>query len=344
MDINDRFHRLPEQNGLANGPFVDGALRSRPHPHVTVELIKYWRLLRRHLWLIGCLTIAAMALSVAYNKLLVTPLYQAQAVITPVPPDQDMSQISGMGGMLDSGGGGLASMLMGTSDNDLVSERDIAILNSFDFTNGLVRRYGAAKLMDPADASQLHGMSPWKIYQTINGELNTDYDYKTGNLTLSYVLPDREQARQVLGYYLEALRERLRSEEVKTAAAAADSLKEEVTHTSDSLLQAQLYELMARQIQREKLAQVQADFAFKLVEPPMTPDARYSPHVIRSAAFAGFVALFLICAGIIVREWLAHAHAHLNAQAGLPLHVNDPALREATQPAEAERFVFPHKA
>ncbi len=344
MDINDRSRRLPDQNGLADGLRVDGMPHSGPHPHLTIELIKYWRLLRRYWWLIAGVTLAAMVLITLVNLYLVTPLYQAQAVITPVPPDQDISQISGMGGMFDSGGGGLASMLMGTSDNDLVSERDIAILNSFDFTNSLAQRYGAAKLMDPADAHQLPGMSRWKIYQTINGGLDTEYDYKTGNLMLSYVLPNREQARQVLGYYLEALRERLRSQEVQAAAAAADSLKDEIAHTPDSLLQAQLYELLARQIQREKLAQVQADFAFKLIEPPMTPDARFSPHVTRSALFAGFVALLLICAGIIVREWLAHAHAHLNAQTRLPLRLGDSVSREQSAPTEAERFVFPHKA
>jgi len=95
----------------------------------------------------------------------------------------------------------------------------------------------------------------------------------------------------VLGWYLEALRERLRSQEVQSAALAAKSLEDEISRTSDSLLQSQLYELLARQIQREKLSQVEADFAFKVIEPPVVPDAKFSPHVARAAMLTGLLVL-----------------------------------------------------
>ena len=112
---------------------------------------------------------------------------------------------------------------------------------------------------------------------------STEYDFKSGNLTLYFMDPSPDEAQKVLGYYLDSLREKLRNEEVQAGASAAASLEEEVRKSSDALLQTQLYELMARQIQREKMAEVQSDFAFKLVEPPVVPDNYYAPKARHNA-------------------------------------------------------------
>lgn len=333
METSNPFPGFPDLNGsLGNG----GPHPLSSHPHVTVELLKYLKLFRRHAVLILGVTFAAMVLIVVFDEFVAIKLYQAQAIITPVPPDQDMSQIGGgLEDMLGGGGGdGLASMLMGTSDNELVSERDIAILNSFDFTNNLVKHYKVAQFLfdhegiDPAKAT------PWRNYRRINDRFQADYDYKSGNVELSFIDSSQERARQVLAWYLEALREGLRSQEVQSAAVAAKSLEDEVSQTSDSLLQNQLYELLARQIQREKLAQVEADFAFKVIEPPVVPDSKYSPHVTRAGIATGAITFFLMCIIVLVREWLMHAHAHLNALGAKVVPLADSIERDETKPRE----------
>ncbi|SRR5579875_575141 len=338
MDTINSFPRLSDSNG-AQLPAHPGHPGPAAHPHLSIEVLKYFKILSRHKRLIIGLTLAAVILTGLYLEFLATRLYQAQAIITPVPPDQDLSQIGGgLEDMLGGGSGGLASMLMGTSDNELVSERDIAILNSFDFTNTLIKRYNLATYLLSGDGDNLAKMTPWKKYEYINGRFGTSYDYKGGNLELTFIDSSPERARQVLTWYLDALRERLRSQEVQSAAIAAKSLEEEISRTSDSLLQSQLYELLARQIQREKLAQVEADFAFKIIEPPVVPDARYSPRVTRSSLLAGIGVLLLVCLTIVVREWLMHAHAHLTAAAIVPL--TNPVEHDdgGREPAVAERI------
>jgi hypothetical protein len=109
------------------------------------------------------------------------------------------------------------------------------------------------------------------------------------------------------------LRDKLRNEAVTTAGAAALSLQDEIRRTPDALLQNQLYELMAHQIQREKLAQVQANFAFKVIEPPVVPDHYYAPSARHAATLSGALVFVVLCGFIILREWLAAAHAHLAA-------------------------------
>jgi hypothetical protein len=345
MDATNSFQRLSDSNGvqLSVHPNYPGPAM---HPHLSVEVLKYLKILGRHKRLIIGLTLAAVILTGLDMEFLATRLYQAQAIITPVPPDQDMSQIGGgLEDMLGGGGGGLASVLMGTSDNELVSERDIAILNSFDFTNTLVKRYNVATFLFTDKGANPAEMTPWKTYERINGQFGSSYDYKGGNLELTFIDSSPERARQVLTWYLEALRERLRSQEVQGAAIAAKSLQEEISRTSDSLLQNQLYELLARQIQREKLAQVEADFAFKVIEPPVVPDARYSPHVTRSSILAGIIVLFLVCLTIVVREWLMHAHAHLKAATGAIVPLTDPVEHDdgRREPAVAGERIRLHR-
>jgi hypothetical protein len=115
------------------------------------------------------------------------------------------------------------------------------------------------------------------------------------------------EAQRVLGFYLDSLRDKLRNEEVQAGASAAASLEEEVRKSSDALLQTQLYELMARQIQRQKIAEVQSDFAFKVVEPPVVPDNYFSPKARHNATLAASITLALVCIWILASDFIRRA-------------------------------------
>jgi hypothetical protein len=143
-------------------------------------------------------------------------------------------------------------------------------MESYDFGLDLIQRHNLVPVLTQGRAisGSPAAPGPWRLHLNLNSRFSSEYDYRTGNLTLYFIDPDRGTAQRILAYYLERLRDRLRNEAVREASAAAGSLAEEVGKTPDAPLQNQLYELMARQIQREKLAQVKADFAFKIVEPP----------------------------------------------------------------------------
>src|SRR5262249_55461793 len=116
-----------------------------------------------------------------------------------------------------------------------------------------------------------------------------------------------DEAERILGYYVDDLREKLRSREVQSAGAAIESMKAEARGTSDALLQAQLYELIAKQMQQLRLAQVEADFAFTVLEPPAAPDKPYSPDVLLYSSIAGFLALIIAAGVALFREALCKA-------------------------------------
>ncbi|HVC44919.1 MAG TPA: Wzz/FepE/Etk N-terminal domain-containing protein [Candidatus Binataceae bacterium] len=316
--------------GWANG--YGHRQRLSESQHAAVELLRYWSVLWRRRWLIGGLTIA-VALGVGlYVRLGAVKWYRAMAVVTPVAPGEELDSQIGenpLGGM--SGLGALFGV-GGPGDNVVTAERYITIMQSYNFGVGLARRNALTSALAGAQAATI---TPWQLHMLMNARFSTEYDYRTGNLTLYFLDPRPARARAILGLYLQSLRDQLRGEVTQTASAAALSLQGEINRTPDALLQNQLYELMARQLQREKLAQVQADFAFKVVEPPVVPDHYYLPSARGQATLWGLVMLGLLSGFFIAREWLAAARSHLAADefAARELAAYETALRERGQVA-----------
>lgn len=254
--------------GNGRAPYVSDA------KHAAVELLRYAMLLRRRWRVIAGVTLGVTFAIAIYVKFLAHQVWRAETMITPVSPMESAQNEAG-GGMMDSlsGGGGLASLFgfASQSDNAVIAQRYITIMSSYAFTMSLVDRYHLDRMIIEERGGHSKPFTRWLLYKEIGGRFSYVYDYKSGNLSLYFLDRDPGQAKRVLGFYLENLRDKLRNEGVRSASEAAQSLQEEISKTSDSLLQSQLYDLLARQIQRAKLAQVQADFAFKVIDPPFAP-------------------------------------------------------------------------
>ncbi len=267
-----------------------------------------WNSARRRLALILGLALCGAVASYIAAEFLMTRYYQATALIRPVP-----SQSSPMiGGILGGAAGSVSSLgavgvlggLVGRLDSqDDKAQEYISILNSYQFTMALLKRYRLENhFVD--DGGYLGSLwesppTPWQTYKLALARFDCRYDRFTGNLTLSFIDPDQKQAVLIAGYYIESLRTRLRSEEVQGASSAIASLKEALQSTSDGMLQAQLYELMAVQVQRQKLAELEAEFDFKVIEPPVSPDRPFKPRALFDAAAGGFVAMTLALLAVL---------------------------------------------
>src|ERR1700680_1124381 len=264
--------------------------------HATLQLLYYVDLLRSRWLLIASLTIGIGLGYGLYTKFLTVKWYRAQAIVTPIQPEASLSIGTGAAGdMVDGLGGGIASILSGGgADTVTLAERYPAISNSYAFTTDLVNKYHLEHNIIGVRTPNAPTVTKWSVHTMIADRFNTEYDFKSGNLTLYFLDPSPAEAQRVLGFYLDSLRDKLRNEEVQAGASAAASLEEEVRKSSDALLQTQLYELMARQIQRQKIAEVQSDFAFKVVEPPVVPDNYFAPKARRNATLAASIAFALV--------------------------------------------------
>ncbi|HUY27902.1 MAG TPA: hypothetical protein VMV27_10825 [Candidatus Binataceae bacterium] len=308
------------------------------------ELMRVARLLLRRAIPIILITVAVAGYVAIRDKYYSVKWYRAQALITPVSPDATLASSVGEGATPGAGGAsGLAEMfnLSGESDNVSISERYIAIMSSYAFTTDLINCYHLDRKIVKTAAGHVPNLSPWQMYQAITGRFKTDYDYRSGNLTLYFVDPSPALAKSALEDYLASLRDKVRSEEVQAAAAAVVSLQDEIRDTSDALLQNQLYELMARQIQREKIAQVQADFAFKVIEPPVVPDNYFAPMARRNATVAGMLTFILLCAATLAWDFVSRARAQIAAFERAPfpaplMAVQSPPPLDAAERSESE--------
>jgi hypothetical protein len=280
--------------------------------YATLQLLHYIDLLRARWILIAVLTIGIGLGYGLYTKYMTVKWYRAEAVVTPVPPEEGLSIGTGSASDMVGGmGGGVASLLVSGEDTIALAERYTAIMNSYAFTTDLVNKYHLDRDIIGVQSKNAPTVTKWSMHTMIAGRFSTTYDYKSGNLSLYFMDPSPAEAQRVLGFYLDSLRDKLRNEEVQAGASAAASLQDEVRKTSDALLQTQLYELMARQIQREKLAQVQYDFAFKVVEPPVVPDNYFAPQARHSATLAASITFAVVCTWILGSDFIRRAIAQL---------------------------------
>ncbi len=256
-----------------------------------IALLRSWKL-------IAAMTIAALAISAAGTKFAITKLYRAEAILRPI------SQLM-PNGISSSPTSTLGSSLLGTTLAQSRAEEIVATLESLDFGLALVGRHKLQNELLAKVSGWSRGSDPqWDVLRLLQRSFNCEYSLSTGNITMSYLDPSRASARRYLSYYVDDLRAKLREEQIRTTGAAIESLQDAARSTPDSLLATQLYQLVAQELQEQKLALVDADFAFKVIETPAASDRPYSPNVLMVAGLAGIVTLVLSCLILVGRDWM----------------------------------------
>jgi hypothetical protein len=274
----------------------------------TVDLSPYLAALGERWRALAAAAMAAAMAAALVSGLLLPKWYRATAVIRPIATPAVENRIAGVLGGLGGGLGlsGLAASIGEGGNND--AEEYLAILRGFDFNVTLAGRHHlTVELLKPGLLGFLHsskiGDRDWAVYRVLEKRFDCDYSIKTGNITLSFESHNRADAENILRYYIGDLRDLLRSREIISASSAIDSLKDEANSTPDSLLRSQLYDLVAKQVERKKMAQVEADFAFRVLDPPAASDKPYRPSVLMDSAIAALLAVIVysLCVAYSVR-------------------------------------------
>ena len=117
-----------------------------------------------------------------------------------------------------------------------------------------------------------------KLFDLLKGRFSVDYSMQAHNLSVHFLDRDPIRAQEILQYYLDDLRELQRQDAIRNAARPSIRWKRKRARPAIRCFSENLYALVARQMQRQKLAEVEADFAFKVLEPPVSPDRPYSPR------------------------------------------------------------------
>jgi hypothetical protein len=238
----------------------------------------YLLLLLRHGMLIALVTVLAVVGTFIYTKWFATKWYRATAVIAPVPEGAVENRVEGGIGSL--GVGGMSSFLL-ASGTDAQAQEYMTILRSFAFNTDLALHHDLVSDLlgdDADDRPKTERALRMRLFDILGGRFSVDYSIQGQNLSVHFLERDPLVAQEILQYYLDDLRALRRQEAIRSASAAIASLEKEAKQTGDSLLSQQLYGLVARQVQRQKLAEVESDFAFRVLDPPISPDKPYWPR------------------------------------------------------------------
>jgi LPS O-antigen subunit length determinant protein (WzzB/FepE family) len=292
-------------------------------PFEEIPASPYLLLILSNWKLIAGVTFVAVVATFILTKTVMTRWYQATAIIEPIPEGAVENRVEGgMGGLSM---GGMSSFLMSTGIDSQAQEY-LTILRSYTFNTEVAFRHNLTDdLLRDAKRPKTERKLKMKLFDILKGRFKVDYSIQGHNLSVHFIDVDPIKAQEILQYYLDDFRELQRQEAIRNASAAIESLEKEAQSTGDSLLRENLYALAARQVERQKLAEVEADFAFKVLEAPVSPDRQYSPH----ASINCFVVMLLTPILVILVILLRHAWD---------------AARTLTAPAARRRSVGEHGA
>jgi LPS O-antigen subunit length determinant protein (WzzB/FepE family) len=262
------------------------------NPYLLV-ILDNWRL-------IAIATLIVVVATFILTKTVMPRWYQATAVIEPIPEGAVENRVEG--GLGGFAGGGMSSFLMATGI-DAQAQEYLTILRSFTFNTNLALRHKLTDdLLEDLKRPKTERKLKMKLFDILKGRFKVDYSIQGHNLSVHFIDRDPIRAQEILEYYLDDLRELQRQEAIRNASAAILSLEKEATTTGDSLLRENLYALVARQLQQQKLAEVEADFAFKILEPPVSPDKPYSPRASLNCFLVLILTPMLIATGILLMQ------------------------------------------
>ena len=300
-DSEPRFRARVTARIAPVNPASDAAARLLAEPGYGDDLRDYLAPLYRAWNLLALVTVIVMLAAYAVSRFELTRWYQASAIIKPMTPQQTAGRLQGLVGGANLG---MLGEFVGSQYNSDAAQEYITILTSFNFVIALVERHHLEDELLPARASADADAREWAVYRAILQRIRCDYSVKNSSITLSFADPSRERAQRILTYEIDDLRERLRSREVHNASDAVASLNQRLKTISDTLLAREIYELIAVQIQRQQLAEIEADFAFTVLQPPVAPDLPVWPKSIINAIASGLLAMVLLSACLLtVDSW-----------------------------------------
>jgi uncharacterized protein involved in exopolysaccharide biosynthesis len=235
----------------------------------------------RRSWIV--ISVVIVTLAAAAVAFFMKPVYRASVVFVSATGGQ--SSLSGpLGSVLDSLGG-LASQaginLSSTSDSSV--DETLAVLKSRQFTMAFINDKNLmpklyAKKWDAANHR-------WKVppddqptearaYKKFDDKIrNVDRDKKSGLITLQIDWNDRHEAADWANEMLRRVNVEMRARAITKAEDSLGFLQKELSTTTEVDTRDAINKLIETQVKQRMLANVTPDYAFRVVDRAVAPDA-----------------------------------------------------------------------
>jgi uncharacterized protein involved in exopolysaccharide biosynthesis len=253
-------------------------------PRVREDSISLGKLisLMRDSWVLLFLSAIGGACLAAIISLAVRSTYRAMTLAAPVTQSS-----GGIGGALRSQFGGIAAL----AGVDLGSgggrkDESIATLSSLGFARDFIVAEnllpvlfadkwdaGANDWRDPSQAPTLEA----GVKRYTQEVRTVSEDRRTGLVTVTVEWYSRELAARWANGMIEMVNDRLRSEAAQSAEKSIEYLNKELAGTSEVSLRQSISQLIEVQVNTAMMANVQRQFAFRIIDRAVPPEIRAFP-------------------------------------------------------------------
>ncbi len=279
------------------------------------RLAFYWRILQQRWRTIVRCTLLAPIITLLVSVTLVPRSYRAEAAVKPMPTESSFNEMSMFQHL---------SSALGQNVADAAKEY-VSILESFTFAKWVMRHDPVvySMLFSPAEGARLlsgpRAKAEWKVYKKISHRLTCYFDNNGGVLRLRYVASDRETAERMLTIIVNDLIADVRDRDIATYTAQIKSLQDHANHTSDELLRADLYEIIAKRMEQLTTAEASALTTFRIIEAPYVPIDPYQPMpLLYSAVAAGAMPILLFTLLVVIERARVFLLTHADESSPMP--------------------------
>ncbi len=301
-----------------------GVYSDLPAEEDEINLLDLFIVLLKHKVMIFSVVLLAGIMAVVIS-IQMPNIYRSEITISPTTQEKTGGALSALGGF--------ASMIasdMGIGGTGSLDQFEV-VLKSRDLTNGIVGKYNLLPILfekswdaenkrwkvgKPSALQNLTesirgmlGITPDKkqvkkepfthedVYKAMQDLLKITPNKKQNVMQLSVEHKDPVLAQTILNYYVVGLSEFLRQQTLTDAAAQQAQLGTQLAKTTDPMLKNRLYEVIAKQIEKEALATVQRYYSFNIIDPAFVPEKKFKPKrsqiCLLSVVVAFFIAIFL---------------------------------------------------
>ncbi|MBI5643612.1 MAG: hypothetical protein HY954_09100 [Deltaproteobacteria bacterium] len=268
-----------------------------------ISLLEYGKIV----WKRKTLIIAIVLLSVfgtAISSLFMENIYQAEVIITPVGVKETshgasalLQQFGPIQGISLPGSSSSSSEIVNLLKSKVLKEK---IIVNYDLLPVLFSKqwdkdkgewikdaskagFSLSGLTDvlkteSAQAEPLNGgPTLWDGLRMLDRIVKVSSIPKDNLIMVTVEFNDPALAARIAEYFIMALNDHMTSEVKRVARTNRKYLEEQLNHVGDPFIRNNIYNLIAQQIELSMMAEVKENFAFKLLDPPKTPDRRIKP-------------------------------------------------------------------
>jgi uncharacterized protein involved in exopolysaccharide biosynthesis len=250
-----------------------------------ISLFDVWRILSRYRWMILAIT-GSGVLAAALAAALMTPMYRAELVLAPVTSNEDSGRYSAQ---LEKFSGIAALAGVNLSQHSSRKNEAIATLESRLLTEQFIedeellpvlfhdlwdQEQGDWSVDDPDDRPTL-----WDAYELFDEDVRRiSEDKRSGLVVLSIEWEDPELAARWGNELVRRVNEMLRERTAHESQKAIGFLQQQLKQVSAVELEQVLHRLIESEMKEIILANINEEFAFRVIDPAAPPGEAFRPR------------------------------------------------------------------